>query len=105
MAKYYGTIGYVDVIETSPGVYEEQEIEKREYFGEIITFNRRFVPGESVNDNISVSNRISILGDPFAYDNISKMRWIEWLGDKWIISEVEVQHPRLIISLGGVYNG
>lgn len=105
MAKYYGTIGFVDTVEVSPGVWQEQEIATRPYHGEILKFNRRYTNGESINDNITVGNRVSILGDTFACENIDKMRWIEWMNSKWIVSEVEIEYPRLILSLGGLYNG
>lgn len=106
MSKYYGLIGYVDTQETSPGVWNEIELDPREYYGEVLSNNRRHQPNsDSTNDDISVSNRISILADPYAYNNFHKMRWIEWMDSKWIISSVEVEYPRLIISLGGLYNG
>lgn len=105
MAKYFGKIGYTDTVETSPGIWEEKIISVREYSGDVLRITRRFQNGESINDDLQVSNQISIIADPYAYNNISKMRWIEWLGTKWIISSIDVEYPRLRIDLGGVWNG
>jgi hypothetical protein len=32
------------------------------------------------------------------------MLYVEFMGTKWKITNVEVQYPRLILSVGGVYN-
>lgn len=104
MAKFFGNIGYSGTIETSPGVWTETIVEERPYYGDILRNSHRWQSGESINDDISFNNRISIVADPYAYENFSRMRWIEWMSNKWIISDVEVEYPRLILSLGGVYN-
>lgn len=104
MAKFYGPIGYAVTEETAPGVWEEQ-ITERMYYGELTRNTRRLQSGEQLNDNINVANEISILADPFAYENFHQMRYVGFMGAKWKISNVEVQYPRLLLSLGGVYNG
>lgn len=103
MAKYYGMIGYAETVETNPGVWCEQ-ITEREYFGDILQVSRRLESSGNLNDNVNVNNRISILADPFAYKNFHTMRYISWMGSNWKITNVEVQYPRLILSIGGVYN-
>lgn len=105
MAKWFGVIGYAITEETVPGVWEEKVIEKK-YYGELIRNTaRRYETGESINDNIKISNNISIVADPFVYANFSHIRYAEFMGVKWIVSNVEIQHPRLLLTLGGVYNG
>lgn len=104
MAKFYGEIGYAETVETKPGVWTEQ-ITKRNYYGELIRNTRRLQTVSQLNDNINVANEISILADPYANENFHSMRYVEFMGAKWKISNVEVQYPRLILSLGGVYNG
>lgn len=104
MAKWYGEIGYAETVQTKPGVWEEQ-ITKRNYYGEVIRNTRRLQSANQLNDNINVSNEISIVADPFAYQNFHSMRYVEFMSTKWKISNVEVQYPRLILELGGVYNG
>lgn len=104
MAKFYGVIGYAETTETSPGVWSEVVTEKN-YYGDVLKDSRRWQAGENLNDNLTVTNRISVVADPFAYQNFHAMRYIKWMGAFWKVSEVDVQRPRLILTLGGVYNG
>ena len=104
MAKFYGEIGYAETVESKPGVWTEQ-ITKRNYYGELVRNTRRLQTVSQLNDNINVANEISILADPYANENFHSMRYVEFMGAKWKISNVEVQYPRLILTLGGVYNG
>ena len=104
MAKYYGVIGYAETVETAPGVYEEQ-ITERNYYGELVRNTRRLQTSDQINDNINIANEISIIADPFATQNFHAMRYIEFMGAKWKITNVEVRYPRLILTIGGVYNG
>lgn len=104
MAKFYGTIGFAETKETSPGVYNE-EIVEHFYYGDLIRNNRRLQSGDKVNDDINVSNEISIVADPYANEHFYAMRYVSFMGAKWKISNVDVQYPRLILTLGGVYNG
>jgi len=104
MAKFYGVIGYAVTEETEPGIYEERIIEK-EHFGDVIRNTRRLSNAAKVNDDITISNQISIVADPFANNNFHSMRYVSFMGSKWKVTEVEVQYPRLILTLGGVYNG
>lgn len=104
MAKWFGKVGYAETIETKPGVWKE-EITVREYFGDLTRNTRRLQSSANLNDNITIANEISIVADPFACQNFHAMRYAELMGTKWKISNVEVQYPRLILTLGDVYNG
>lgn len=104
MTKWFGVIGYAETVETTPGVWEEK-IVKREYFGDVTRNTRRLQTTDQVNDNIDISNSISVLADPYAYQNFHAIRYAEFMGVKWKVSSVDVQNPRLNLSLGGVYNG
>lgn len=104
MAKFYGIIGYANLKETSPGVWEE-EIVDRQYYGDLTRNTRRLDPSDNLNDNINIANEISIVADPFANENFHSMRYVEFMGAKWKITSVEVKYPRLILTVGGVYNG
>lgn len=104
MAKFYGAIGFVDLVETAPGVYSEETVEHN-YYGDLIRNSRRLQSTDQVNDDINISNEVSIVADPYARENFHKMRYAVFMGAKWKISNIEVQHPRLILTLGGVYNG
>ncbi len=103
MAKFHGIIGYGDTQETAPGVWCECIVEHTS-FGDVLQFSRRWENGEYLNDNLTVNNKISIIADPFAYEHFHSMRYIEWMGAKWKVSNVEVQYPRLILTIGGVYH-
>ena len=103
MPKFYGKIGFAETVETTPGVWEEMIIE-RNYYGEIIRNTRKLVASKHLNDDITVSNEISILADPYAKLNFHSMRYVEFLGTAWEVTTVEEKYPRLILSLGGVYN-
>ena len=104
MSKWFGKIGYAATKETIPGVWEEV-ITEREYFGDVYRNTRKLQSASQVNDDINVSNEISIVADPFARDNFYSMRYVEFMGTKWKVSNIEVQYPRLNLTIGGVYNG
>ena len=105
MAKWFGKIGFAETVETRPGVHNEQ-ITPREYYGDLIRNTRRLqTTSDKVNDDINISNQISIVADPYANEHMWAMRYAEFGGAKWKIETVEVSFPRLILDLGGVYNG
>ena len=103
MAKFYGKIGYIETVEVEPGLWEEQIIE-RPYYGDLTRNTSRFQSSGGVNDNINISNNISIVADPYANENFQHMRYVEFMGAKWKITNTEVQYPRILLSTGGVYN-
>ena len=90
MAKFCGVIGYAVTKETEPGIWEEQIVEV-EYFGDVIRNSRRFSGSAKVNDDINISNQISIIADPFANNNFHAMKYVVFMGAKWKISEAEAQ--------------
>ena len=103
MAKFYGAIGYVTTVETRPGVWEEQ-VTERNYSGDLLQ-NRHVVQNaDQLNDNINIANEISIVADPYANGNFYAMRYVVFMGAKWKITNVRVAYPRLILTIGGVYN-
>lgn len=104
MAKFYGEIGYAELVEKTPGVWDE-DIVPRNYYGEEVYNARRLQSSGQVNDDIVISNKISIISDPYAELNFHKMRYAEFMGAKWKVISVEVKPPRLILTLGGLYNG
>ena len=105
MAKFYGPIGYGHSVETSRGVWEDV-ITERNYYGDVIRNTRQLQDsGETVNYNFAVNNSISIVADAYASGHFFAIRYIKWAGTLWTVSDVEVQSPRLILRLGGVYHG
>ena len=103
MAKFYGVIGYGETVETRPGVWSPQEV-RREYSGDLIRNTSGYEQAGQANDNLKIANEISIVADPYARQNFHAMRYVEFMGAKWKITRVEVQYPRLILTIGGVYN-
>ncbi len=103
MGKWYGAIGYADTLETEAGVWDEELIE-RMYYGDLLRNTRKLEGADKVNADINIANEISVVADPFAYQNFHLMRYVELMGVKWKITNVEVQYPRLILTIGGVYN-
>lgn len=102
--KWFGNIAYAVTSETSPGVWTES-YEVRPYYGDLVRFSRRLDESSiSTNNNVSVSNEISVVADPYAYNNFHNIRWADFMGAKWTVTSVSVQPPRLVLTLGGVYN-
>jgi len=106
MARFSGEVGYGETVEDPPdsGVYVDHIVEYK-YYGNVVRNTRGLEPGTSVNDDISVGNSISIVADAYAREHIFAMRYIRWQGSLWKIIDVEVVRPRLLLRLGGVYNG
>lgn len=104
MAKFYGVVGFVEHQETSPGVHKEITVE-RPYYGDMNRNSYRFQPAEQLNDHINVNNEFSIVSDPYAMQNYHLMRYVKFRDTAWKITNVIEQYPRLILSVGGVYNG
>lgn len=104
MARFLGVIGYGESVETSPGVHEDV-ITEHTYSGDVIRNARVLQEREQVLDDISLQNSISIVADEYANAHIFAIRYVEWAGSLWKVTNVEVQRPRLILRLGGKYNG
>lgn len=106
MAKYYGKIGFASTAESpeGSGIWVEK-ITERPYYGDVLKVYKRYENGEGLNDDLNISNQLSIIADPYLNSNLSSVRYVSWLGALWKVTGVEVQFPRLILTIGGVYNG
>lgn len=104
MARFHGEVGYGISVEKRPGYWEDDIVEKS-YFGDIIRNTRTLQDGTRVNDDISVQNSISVLADAYANEFFHAIKYVRWAGKLWVATSVQVQRPRLILELGGVYNG
>src|SRR3954470_15985715 len=104
MARFNGRVGYGESVDTGSGVYEDV-ITEHVYSGDILRDTRQLQYGEKVNPDLSVGNQISILADAYANDHFFAIRYVEWAGVLWTVTDVEVQSPRLLLRLGEVYNG
>lgn len=104
MARFYGKVGYGADVDQGNGVHATV-ITEVSYYGDVVRNMRRLDTAEKVNDDFSVSNSISIVSDTYANEHFFAIRYVEWAGTLWKVTEVEVASPRLILRLGGVYNG
>jgi hypothetical protein len=104
MSKFFGRVGYGSTVEVNPGVFQDV-ITERSYYGDVIRNTRKLSEGENLNKDLSVQNSISIVADAYANDHFFAIRYVEWAGVLWTVSDVEVQSPRLLLRLGEVYNG
>lgn len=102
--KYYGAVGFGETMELYSGVWEDV-ITERKYYGEVIKNIHRWETSQSINDNINISNQISLLADPYAYSHLSTIKYVEFAGAKWKVTNIDIQSPRLILTIGGVYDG
>lgn len=107
MARFHGVIGFVQQVETpeGSGIWEPKTVE-RVYSGDVVRNIRRWEPGDSKNDDVNVNNSISVVADAYANRNMARIRYVNWHGEHWKVSSIDAsQPPRLILTLGGVYNG
>jgi hypothetical protein len=105
MPKFSGKVGYGISTEIRTGIWDDV-ISERKHRGNVVRNTRRLEPTlEKVNDDLSVGNSISIVADAYASKHFWAIRYVEWQGTLWIVENVEVQSPRLLLRLGGVYNG
>lgn len=104
MPRFYGEVGFLVTTEKARGVFVPEHV-KRMYSGDIIRMTSQWENGEGLNDDLRLGNRISLVGDPFAYEHFSSIKYVKFGGASWKVNSVEVSYPRLILSIGGVYNG
>lgn len=104
MAKFYGAIGYVKTVEVEPGVWVDNQVIEHNYYGDITRPISRNQPSGGVNDDINISNMLSIVADPFANENFQYMKYVVLMGTKWKITNIEIKYPRLLLTVGGKYN-
>lgn len=102
--RFSGKIGFGHSTQVAPGVWKDVITEKP-YFGDVVRNSRQLREGDKLNDDISVGNSISVVADAYANENFFAMRYVEWAGALWKVDNVDVQRPRLLLRLGGVYNG
>lgn len=104
MAKFFGKVGFITYEEFPGSVYREVPHE-RDYYGDVVRLSKRFEGSENLNDDLTINNEISIVADAFAYENFQYMRYVNYLGANWKITSATVKRPRIILQIGGVYNG
>jgi hypothetical protein len=104
MARYYGNVGYGIPTDRGDGVWSDHMTE-RAYYGEVSNVTRSIQEADKVNNDIRLQHRISIVADAFAFENFAYIKYVSWMGSLWAVNTVEVERPRLLLTLGGAYNG
>lgn len=104
MAKFCGEIGFAEVVQAAPGVHREQ-VTEHVYYGDVIKNARRYDNGGKINTDVSLNNTISVVMDDYLTNHFFAIRYVRWMGVCWSIESVEIQHPRAILTIGGIYNG
>lgn len=104
MGRFYGKVGYIKTESDGFDIYEMVPCE-RTYYGDVTRNIRRWERSDSLNDNLSLDNIISIVADDYAYEHFFEIRYVEWMGARWKVTNIEVQRPRLILTIGGAYHG
>lgn len=106
MSRFFGEIGYGEQVEDPPdsGIWVDK-ITEYSYQGDVIRNTRQLTQGEKINEDITVANSLSIVADEYAVQHFFNIKYVRWAGVLWTVSSVEVRSPRLILSLGSVYNG
>ena len=106
MARFFGEVGYGDSVETpsDSGIWVDTIVEYP-YQGDVNRKSRSLKDNERLNDDITVNNEISVVADEYAFEHFFNIKYVRWAGVLWTVTTVEVKSPRLILSLGSVYNG
>lgn len=104
MSKYYGKVGYATCVDRGYGVYEDTIIE-RQYYGDTIKVSSRWQNSGGVNDDLTINFQVSILADPFAYENFSHIKYVEVMGSLWKVTNIDPAYPRITLTVGGPYTG
>lgn len=105
MSKYYGKVGFMDAVKTDPesDIHIEQIVE-HPYYGDILEYGSRWQGGQYLIDNRLLTIKISIVADPYAYEHFSTIKYVEYGGQKWTVTSVDIQRPRLVLTIGDLYN-
>lgn len=104
MARFADVVGFAQTVETKPGNFDDVVTEVQ-YLGDVRRAARQSLTVDKINDDVTLENTVEIVADTFANENILAIRYVKWAGVRWKVSNVEIQAPRLLLRLGGVYNG
>lgn len=104
MSRFHGKVGYELPGQLVKNVWTAN-VEERDLYGDILNETRSLEPSDKVNDDFRVQHRISVMADAFLLENYAKIKYVEMGGGRWTVTSVQIQRPRLILTLGGVYRG
>lgn len=109
MSKWCGKIGLAicaeEDPENNPGVWTDiiKEVPAK---GEIIKTSYRYQSNtDSTNDDISLNMSLSIISNTYLTNNFQSIKYITYKNGVWSVTGVSLENRRLILSIGGIYNG
>ena len=89
---------------TPTSVWKEFYAE-RTYKADVMSNGYRNQQGEGINDDYKINNKLSLLAcDAFTLSHLNSVIFCELYGVKWKVTSVDIQRPRLIVTLGGEYH-
>lgn len=105
--RFAGEIGFSESVDRGDDTgVTINKIYRRPYYGDVLKNYRSWKENQfSTIGDITINNQISLVGDPFLFEHLQFMKFVIWMGRPWSVTSVDVEYPRLIISIGGVYNG
>lgn len=102
--RWYGAIGYATDVEIKPGVWVPQIVD-RKYQGSLFKNKTALQQTAEINSGITFNHSLSVIADPFAYENYYSIKYVTYLNKKWIVTNIVMEYPRMTLTLGGMYNG
>jgi hypothetical protein len=103
MAKFTGKVGFIEFVESEPGLFRPVVIEKS-FSGDLLLDRRGWKASEHTSGDVFVSNRISLLANADLVNNLANIKYVIFMGVKWKVATFEILLPRVILTLGEVYN-
>lgn len=103
--KFSGKAGFrIDDVEIEPGVYKPQVVVKAIKGSVVSNSYQHQNSDKSTIDNVRITNQLSIVANQFLNKHITNLMYVEFQGVKWKVESFDIQPPRVVVSLGGVYN-
>lgn len=100
--KWYGEIGFNEVMEEEPGVWVPTII-PRNFYGDVLNLTWGEKQADKINTDLHIQNKLSVVADPYLRNNFQKIAYVQFEGAKWTVTGIEVGMPRLILTLGSLY--
>ena len=105
MARFHDKVGFLIPIDDQRTGLSTNRVVERPYYGKILEHTRRWESTEHVNDDLSISNQISITANDYAFKHMSCIAYVRFMGGYWKVSSVRIKGPEIVLTLGGVWNG
>lgn len=105
MARFHGKVGFVIVSDNQETGISGEEVVEKTFFGKIEEHSRRWQSSDMVTDDLQMGNQIAIVATDYAYKHATAIRYCEFMGGLWTVTQIRVRKPEIVLTLGGVYNG